>query len=548
MSWRYYEILTTPPDFSDNPVAGTTDERSELDLDGAARFAAWPGRTSRTFQFSFQTFAPEEWTILRNFFDQAAGRAKAFYVPTWMNDLELLADAASGANQITVVGHPLSPADLSNRPDTIGRRIQITNQAGQSANFWLNGIAASGANDVLVLNRPLPFDLEAAGRTTISICYLCRLAGDSIESDHISPTHARTRLTFLELSHRKSRTVEDAAEGTAYGKLKANATCKATDQDPIYTDLTTTAAIGPFVLGIPQSGNFQTDWTAELNHDANQVFIEKPGYSAATSLYNAPAPANQIALTFDATSNAILAWELDGKVTIAWKSGTTQRRTFQGYSPVAITTYAIDATSSAGNAVAAVFYLKRDDTTIFCRLFSENFATEHRYVNNSPVAPIWLNRARRNETVIELVGMDAHHRRAIWTSEEYVTPGETLVIDASLGTTISGFFRSIVEPGEGADGATAAIGTTITGSFSETRVQRSAESPGAVGSIGTTVTGSVTDIRVYSATDAEDSSLKAGLASTLNGTYSLQAINRETTPVGPKAAIGTTITGTYIEA
>lgn len=544
MSWRYYETLTTPPDFTDPPVQGLADERDTVDFANARSFIAWQDRTDRIFTFDFQTFAPEEWRILRDFFDRHAGRARSFYLPAWTQDFNLAADANAGADTIEVEGHALSDGLTENRPDTVGRRIMLVNHLGQSSFHWIEGAAAAGDRDVLVLDGPIPNPVEA-GRTLISICYLSRLVDDTIQSEHISPTHARASLTFRQVSHRRYLAQTEVATGIDIATLNRNEDIIAKDWDPIYTDLTVSAALGPFFLGLPQTENFQTEWIADLHKTSNTVWLNGPGTEAPTDLYNAPGLANQIALTFDAASKAILAWEIDGLVTIA-RQGSPDiiRVSFPGYSPVAFNTFGIDSTVNAGTATIAVFYLKRQDPTIYCRIASENFLTERRYCQ-SPLAPIYLHAARRFDGRMEIVGMDANHRLARWRSQAYLTPPEIQIAMATIEPEITGDFRELRVYREDEEAATARI-DGVAGEFRELRVIGTVpEEPMGTAKVEPAIGGSYSEIRVYSAAPEEPMG-KAGIATTVQGSYTLIAImtNAPEEQMG-NAKIETTIGGSY---
>jgi hypothetical protein len=104
-------------------------------------------------------------------------------------------------------------------------------------------------------------------------------------------------------------------------------------------------------------------------------------------------------------------------------------------------TFSIDSTATAGSATLAVFYLKHQDSTIYCRIIAESFATERRYCI-SPVAALFLQSARRHEGRLELVGMDAGHRMARWRSLGYLTPPE-IQMQATKLTTVDGIYRNV---------------------------------------------------------------------------------------------------------
>lgn len=447
MSWLAYERFTLQPDFSKAPQYGIDDERDTVDTPGGSRgFAAWTGHTDKTFLFEFQTHAAEEWRQLREFFDRHGGRARAFYLPTWQHDFELASAAAIGETVIELAGHWFADNVTEDRPDTLGRTLFIVNQAGQAAVHRVISFGEAGGNDVVQLESPLAIALEP-GRTMVGFCHLARLTNDTIESEHLSTDHARASLGFRSVIQTRRVNQTEFADGPEISSMNAVADIVAEDADPLYDNPRVVTATGPFVRNGPQAENYQTEWVATLSTATNVVTVVGPS-TFTTPLYNAPAPARQIALVFDALSREVLAWELDGQVWIAYTNGggTISRLNFPAFSPVAYNTFAIDSTVNSGTATVAVFYLKPSDSTIFCRIASEDFATERRYCD-SPLAPLYLHAARRHEGRLELVGMDAGHRLARWRSATYLTPPEIqishTILEAVAGTyspiTVEGF-------------------------------------------------------------------------------------------------------------
>jgi len=431
MSLIAYEVLTFQPDFSEVPQLGIEDDRDVVQSPGGRAFVAWADRTDRVARFAFQTKTAEEWRILREFFDRIGGRAAAFYLPSWQHDFELAANAAAGSSQLRLAGHWFADNVTENRPDTLGRVIFALNHLGQFSTHLVASFGEDGADDVVALLDPITNPMEA-GRTMVGFCYLARLTEDTIESEHLSPDHARMILGFRNVTQTRRVNQTESAEGSVVGNMNRNEDVRATDEDPIYTDPSVSSAIGPFQYGVPQGDNYQSEWTASLNRIDNTVTLRGTAYDAPELLYNAPAPADQIALTFDAGGREILAWDRNGKVTVAWFGPTPTYKTFDGFSPVAYNTYAIDSTVDAGTATIAVFYLREKDATIYCRIASENFTIEHRYCK-SPLAPLYLHAARRRNGQLQIVGIDTGHRLAIWRSQTYVTPLEIQALSVNVG-------------------------------------------------------------------------------------------------------------------
>ena len=480
MSLIVYEVLTAQPDFTDAPAFGIDDDRDTTNSPGGRSFAAWTGHTDRVMRFDFQTTSAEEWRNLREFIDRMGGRAAAFFLPSWQHDFELAADATPGDLQLKLAGHWYADNVTENRPDTLGRVLFTMNHLGQFSTHTVTSFGEDGPDDVVGLDRPITSEMEA-GRTVVGFCYLARLATDNVESFHLSPDHARTTLGFRAITQTRRLNQQESAEGTAIGTMKANFDIVATDDDPLLYDPLVYSASGPFMLNSPQPENFQSEWVARLNIAANTVEVEGPGFDYQSPLYNAPGAAAKIALAFDASSQEVLAWEHGGRVWIGWTTGAgIQRLSFPGLSPVAYNTFAIDSTVDAGTGTLAVFYLKAEDSTIYCRTLAESFATERRYCI-SPLAPLRLFTARRKEGRIELVGMDASHRLARWRSETYLTPLEIQVILGDIGPLI-GDYQSITVFATMEDGHTADV-MPLEGTYRPVRVPISGTGGAARGGV-----------------------------------------------------------------
>lgn len=495
MSLIVYEVLTAQPDFTEAPQYGIDDDRDMVNSPGGTSFAAWTGHTDRVLRFDFQTSSAEEWRSLREFADRMGGRAGAFYLPSWQHDFELAADVAPGDLTLRLVGHWFADNLSETRPDTLGRVLFSVNHLGQFAVHEITSHGEDGPNDVVGVAEPIVNPMQA-GRTVVGFCYLVRLATDEIESEHLSPDTARTTLGFRQVTQTRRLNQTETATGPEVGNLNANQDVVATDEDPLYLDTRATACLGPLFYSVPQSDNHESQWTAAV--DGNSVHVTGPfGDEFVTTLYNGTSVPRHISLAFDAGSLEVLAWDLEnGFSRVAWRdTGVATRLDFVGISPVLFSTFTIDSTVAAGDATVAVFYLKPQDSTIYCRTLAEDFAVERRYCN-SPLAPLRLYRARRYLGRLELVGIDAGHRRARWRSNAYVTP-----IPKQLALTridsVAGDYMAITVPRAYAETVGHRMGA-VDGTYAELRVYLSGGVQGrGLHSLTNLVTGDYTEVRVF---------------------------------------------------
>lgn len=541
MSWLAYEILTLQPDFSTEPKMGIDGGRDMVASPGGRSLAAWVGRTDRVMAFEFQTMSAEEWRSVREFVDRHGGRARAFFMPSWQHDFELVADVAVGDTQILLAGEWYDANVTEKRPDTVGRVLFIVNHLGQTAAHWVESFTATGGNDRVMLERPLSIACEA-GRTVVAVCYLARLTSDTIESNHLSPSHASFGLGFRAIQQTRRVDQEELATGPEVGAMNAMATIVATDDDPIYDDTRKTKALGPVSYGGSQANNFDSEWLARV--EDNEIVLTPPfGSEFASDLYNGTTEPKQIALAFDAGSLEVVAWDLgDGTSRVAFRDGEgdPQHVTFTGFSVCAFNTFAIDSTVTAGEATTAVFYLKRDDSSIYCRLISESFATERRYLV-SPLAPLRLHRALREGATLTLIGMDAGHRLTKWQSSAYLTPppqqGAFLQIEDA-----SGIYREVSVAAEAADGAVLGLGADVGGEFKSIIVEIPGQIDGAGLSLAAEVGGELLELRRLADNGPEDALLR--IADTASGEYKL--VKKSTTQTdGAVLSLPAEATGSY---
>jgi hypothetical protein len=157
----------------------------------------------------------------------------------------------------------------------------------------------------------------------------------------------------------------------------------------------------------------------------------------------------------------------------------------------------------------------------------------------SPLAPLRLYRARRFQGRLELVGIDAGHRRARWRSYAYLTPIPKQLIFAGL-EDVSGEYSEITVRTAGDDSATVEL-DAVGGTYAEIRVYEDA----GIGGLGlhslSAAAGAYTPIRVQAAAIEQPS--KHSLSGTVPGEYKLvrqTAAVVETTTVQLK-----TVSGTY---
>lgn len=148
--------------------------------------------------FLWTCFTQVQITALRDFVDARKGRAVPFWVLSHNQDLQLAADASSGATTLTVhwVGYTQRLFTLG------GSRRHLALYAPGSAPIYRKVTAASdpgtGLTETLTLDSPLAAALPAA-TTVLSFLRLCRLEDDAVTTRWITNDKAEAELRFREL-------------------------------------------------------------------------------------------------------------------------------------------------------------------------------------------------------------------------------------------------------------------------------------------------------------------------------------------------------------
>jgi len=426
MSRKAYEDLTIEPDFTDPPTYGLAGAggRRDTAVGQGQQYAAWRGSTQLALGFGFRCSSNVEATALREALNRIRGRSSAFYLPSWQRDFRLAASATAGDTTISIIDGGLSDM-TTNRPDTEGRVIFVATPAGSVQILGVETAVDDGANETLTLDQPLRFDLDQS-RDMIGFAYLVRLAADEATWDYDAPGQASIPLRFVTVKNRREVDTADTVASEQIGELHAAEIVVATDEDPVLVQFLTPSAIGPNVYGAAQAQNYSATWTASFIDDTTVEIVQADTLETIEStLYDSLSRTDHLTLGFDSAHRELLAWhEPNSRDTIRvryYAGGAEQDIEFTGISPIAFNTWAIDGTVTLGEAETVVFYLKRGSSSIYFRREAESYATENIYLY-SPVPPLYLHKAEVNGRVIDLYGMDASHRAAIWTSSEYEPP------------------------------------------------------------------------------------------------------------------------------
>ena len=133
---------------------------------------------------------------LREFFDAHRGRQKPFWLPSWVNDFVLMADAVATDTEITVEAHGFSEKfALGNQ----FKFIALVTRAGKLECYGVTAVDDTGADDVLTLSRGLDTDL-VADDTVCCPLLIARASEDDLDYEYLSGDVISGTIGFTELT------------------------------------------------------------------------------------------------------------------------------------------------------------------------------------------------------------------------------------------------------------------------------------------------------------------------------------------------------------
>lgn len=537
MSWRIYNVLSMQPDFTENPVVGLVDgSRIMIELGQAEAFGYWRGDTPIALGFTYRISSPAELRQFREFLNVIGGKSTPFFCPSWSADFTLTAPASIGDTTIRVAAAGFSSI-VENRPDTPGRQIFLLTSDNQFQSFGVTNAELDGDEEILQLDAELAYNFDPEF-TLCGRLYLVRLAEDRVEYEFQLPGRGTAPLKMV--STRQTRRVNERklVDGTPTFNLKAFSDVIATDENPLKYRFDSPTSAGPLVYG-SSSSNYANEWLGSW--DAGLKIVSPLGVEITTGLFTDVSRPAHWTFAFDATGKEFVAWATnEGTIRLGFFEGIDESHLeFEGFAPQAFNTYEIDSTKNAGESDAVIFYLRPGFSGLFARFYREDFATEH-LIARSPVAPIYLQAARANGAKIEVVGMDAGHRLAIWRAGDYIPPLEVQTIFGSVDEA-TGLYRAITIMVGEPENLTAKIDELV-GIYKSIRVEATARLPGGIGALDSSMSGLYKETRIL--VDPPNDALSGGLDSSISGAYTLKA-KGATAPDSVTASIDTSLTGTY---
>lgn len=152
---------------------------------------------------------------IRRFFARMKGRRGEFYLPTWSDDMHIVANVSAMSTQIRVRG-----ADIFSdyAADTGRRSILLTMRDGSHLALRLTGITQSGGDSILHLESGHPFDIEVAEVRQMSWMLLSRFASDALTVEWVTDGVAQAVISITSLEYQPAEPTDlgDLDELTLY--------------------------------------------------------------------------------------------------------------------------------------------------------------------------------------------------------------------------------------------------------------------------------------------------------------------------------------------
>lgn len=194
--YRDFHVLTLPTDDTEN--LNVDYERMIEDVDNEIAVPYRVDTAGRAFRLSGYSWVLEgrsDHTRFSNFLRVLRGRAKAIWLPTFMDDFELAADGVAGSDQLicSPCGYTLSGGPRRGRQD-----IMVETTTGVFFARILSSTVNQQGREVLTLDTPLPFAVPQLQLIRISVLNLVRLNHDDVQIDHRTDTAgvSTVKLTF----------------------------------------------------------------------------------------------------------------------------------------------------------------------------------------------------------------------------------------------------------------------------------------------------------------------------------------------------------------
>ncbi|HMP83059.1 MAG TPA: hypothetical protein PKA41_10200 [Verrucomicrobiota bacterium] len=194
MMYRNLNVFDFVPDFKEPESAQADDFTLDSGGVGLATPHKATGVLRRTVSLPVVLRGREQISAARQFIGLHRARQRPFWIPTWFNDLQLVADAAAGDDEIVVAGRGFSERFAGGKPHQF---ICLLTRAGKFEMYGVTELDDDAGNDVLKLSRVLDTDL-VAGDTLCCPLLLARFVSDDQLLEYVTDELASWDVAVIE--------------------------------------------------------------------------------------------------------------------------------------------------------------------------------------------------------------------------------------------------------------------------------------------------------------------------------------------------------------
>jgi hypothetical protein len=194
------EVLDIEPEFSRAPTIAGTRASTIANTNDARRVAQFGGKHAvHTLNHEYLFTSKEQIDAFQDFFEKVGGKWKAFWLPSWVAELNPTGSIPNGNNTFVI-----TPVDYPNvyfaNPELtrLGHYVFLLHIDGTlhiskvtAANF------ISIVGDIITMETPVPRTFTV-GDFIVGFCYYVRFAADSLSLDFDGPEQARVKCGFVE--------------------------------------------------------------------------------------------------------------------------------------------------------------------------------------------------------------------------------------------------------------------------------------------------------------------------------------------------------------